>query len=78
MAAEKQNWQAYQDILSRLEPLDEEDIFRLMGKVQDACGYIPREILEDVSVRFGRPTTELYGAVTAYPGFRLSPPEGDQ
>lgn len=65
----------YQNILARFEPIERDDIFRVLGAVQDAYGYIPREVLDDISEKFHRPVAELYGAITGYPGFKAAPPE---
>ncbi len=78
MPTEPEDCQAYQEILSRWGPLEQDDVFRLLGAVQDACGHVPRPVLEDVSRRLRRPLAELYGAATAYPGLRTAPPEGER
>jgi len=67
------NLKPYEEILEEMGPLEPDDIFRVLGRVQEAYGYIPRPVLEDLGERLGRPVAELYGAVSFYPGFRLSP-----
>ncbi len=78
MPPSEANWKPYRDLLRKFGPLEQDDVFRVLGAIQDAYGCIPREILQDVSERLHRPLAELYGAVTAYPGFRLAEPEADR
>ncbi|NPV10011.1 MAG: NADH-quinone oxidoreductase subunit NuoE [Anaerolineae bacterium] len=40
---------------------------------QEAYGYLPREVLEAVAARLGLPLSRVYGVVTFYSQFYLSP-----
>lgn len=66
-------WQAYLKLAGKEQGVPREDVFRLLGRVQDAFGGIPRRVVVDVARRGGLSEARLYGALTAYPDFRLLP-----
>lgn len=66
-------WQAYLKLAGKEQSVPLGDVFRLLGQVQDAFGCIPRRVVVDVAHRSGLSKARLYGALTAYPGFRLLP-----
>ncbi|KPK64972.1 MAG: hypothetical protein AMK73_04370 [Planctomycetes bacterium SM23_32] len=78
MASDHVDLRPYRRIVEEFQPLERDDVLRLLGAVQDAYGYVPRQIVEDLSARFARPPSQLWGAVTAYPGFRTQPPDESQ
>ncbi len=45
----------------------------LLQDLQDAYGYLPREALEFLSKSTGIPTSRMYGVITFYAQFYLSP-----
>lgn len=51
------------------ESIAREDVFPILGKIQDAVGCIPRSSIEDICRKSGFSVTQIYGAVTAYPEF---------
>lgn len=46
-------------------------VIPILQRIQDAYGYLPREILAEVSKRTGIPLTQLMGVATFYAQFRL-------
>ena len=58
---------------SRKDPNTQELLIPLLQDVQDNYGYLPREILEWVSARTGIPLSRMYGVITFYTQFYLSP-----
>jgi len=65
--------QAVEAILDRLEPVGAGDLIPLLQQIQEAYGYLPAEILEQVSERTGIPTSRMYGVITFYAQFSLAP-----
>ncbi len=63
--------QAYQAILRRSGGARKENLFALLGSVQDEFGYIPKEIVCDLAARTGVSQTQIYGALTAYRDFKV-------
>lgn len=49
------------------------DIIPLLQKIQDAYGYVPREVVADVSRETGIPASWIFGVATFYAQFRLEP-----
>ena len=47
-------------------------VIPILQQVQDAYGYLPREILVEISKRAGIPITQLIGVVTFYAQFHLT------
>lgn len=48
-------------------------VIPILQRVQDACGYLPREVLAYVSKKTLIPLTQLYGVATFYAQFHLKP-----
>lgn len=46
-------------------------VIPILQRIQDAYGYLPREILAELSKRTGIPLTQLMGVATFYAQFRL-------
>jgi len=67
--------EAYENLLAASGPVNEVNLFILLGKVQDTFGYIPRDVLRDLAVRCGVPDARIYGALTSYRDFKLGPEE---
>lgn len=47
-------------------------VIPILQRAQDAYGYLPREILAEISKRTGIPLTQLMGVATFYAQFRLN------
>jgi len=47
-------------------------VIPILQRIQDAYGYLPKELLAEVSKRTGIPLTQLMGVATFYAQFRLA------
>src|SRR3989337_3892457 len=65
--------QAVDGILERVGPGRACDLIPLLQQIQDEYGYLPADILELVSERTGIPTSRMYGVITFYAQFSLTP-----
>jgi|GEM_PF-2143506 len=65
------SWQAYVGLAGQEPSVALGEVFRLLGRVQDTFGSVPRCVVVDVARRAGMSEARLYGALTAYPGSRL-------
>lgn len=45
----------------------------LLQKIQDAYGYLPKQVLEWVSGKTGIPTSRMFGVITFYSQFHTTP-----
>lgn len=68
--------EAYARLLAGWGEVDAEDLFILVGRVQDTFGYVPRQVVEDLCERTAVPLARVYGGLTFFPDFRLE--EGPQ
>ena len=46
----------------------------ILQKIQEKLGYVPLEAMEEVAGQLGIPPVDVYGVVTFYNQFRLTPP----
>jgi len=60
-------------ILQEAGPVASGDLIPLLQKLQSAYGYLPVEVLMKVSERTGIPTSRMYGVITFYAQFSLTP-----
>jgi NADH-quinone oxidoreductase subunit E len=60
-------------ILERMGTVRPTDLIPLLQEIQDSYGYLPAPILQEVSRRTGIPTSRMYGVITFYSQFCLSP-----
>jgi len=60
-------------IVREMAPLSSTDIIPLLQRLQDACGYLPREVVLGVCERTGLPASRLFGVATFYEQFHLEP-----
>jgi NADH-quinone oxidoreductase subunit E len=60
-------------ILANSRPIGPDGLIPLLQQIQDAYGYLPAEILKDVSQETGIPTSRMYGVITFYAQFSLVP-----
>jgi NADH-quinone oxidoreductase subunit E len=65
--------QVVDGILERFEPVRADDLIPLLQQIQDEFGYMPEDVLERVSARTGIPTSRIYGVITFYAQFSLTP-----
>ena len=63
---------AYYELVGRDQPLAEQDLFAALGRTQDAFGCVPRSVVEDLAARSGVAPARIWGALTAYPDFKIS------
>jgi NADH-quinone oxidoreductase subunit E len=47
-------------------------VIPILQRTQDAYGYLPAEIMEEISRRTGYPLSRLYGIATFYAQFRMT------
>ena len=62
------------DEILRKYPSAKDHLIALLQEMQDAYGYLPREVLFHISDKTGIPRATLSGVVTFYAQFRLTPP----
>ena len=60
------------EILSSYHGL-ESDLIPILQDIQSDFGYLPEELMKDVSRFIGIPESELYGVATFYQQFRFTP-----
>ncbi len=63
--------QTYQNLLKSSGGVTRENLFGFLGKVQDAFGYVPREVVCDLAIRTGLSEARIYGALTSYTDFKV-------
>ena len=63
---------AYRELIGSVGAIRQEDLFVILGKVQDVFGCIPKVVVADLAARSGVPETRIWGALTAYPGFTVA------
>lgn len=68
-----QSGQAVDAILDGLEPVGNGDLIPLLQRIQGEYGYLPADLLEHVSERTGIPMSRMYGVITFYAQFSLTP-----
>jgi NADH:ubiquinone oxidoreductase subunit E len=61
----------YQKLVKDARCITAENLFVFLGKVQEAFGYVPREVIHDVAVRTGLSETRIFGALTSYRDFKV-------
>lgn len=62
-----------EQLLRELGPLAPGDLIPLLQALQAAYGYLPADVLAEVSARTGIPTSRMYGVITFYAQFSLTP-----
>ena len=63
--------QTYQNLVKRSGGATKENLFNLLGKVQDEFGYVPSEVVRDLASKTGLAEARIYGALTSYGNFKL-------
>ena len=62
-----------EEILARVQPVGAGDLIPLLQRLQEAYGYLPGDLLHEVSARTGIPFSRMYGVVTFYAQFSTTP-----
>ena len=60
-------------ILAERPGADFTHLIPLLQEIQNAYGYLPRQVLTELSKRTGIPQSQIYGVVTFYEQFHLAP-----
>ena len=60
-------------ILSKYNQATPADLIPILQQVQDAYGYLPKDALEEITIRARIPLSKIYGVVTFYSQFSLEP-----
>ena len=60
-------------ILEQAAPVQSGDLIPLLQRLQAAYGYLPPDVLTAVSERTGIPTSRMYGVITFYAQFSMTP-----
>lgn len=60
-------------ILSKYNSTTSADLIPILQQVQDAYGYLPQNVLEEITVRARIPLSKIYGVITFYSQFSLEP-----
>ena len=63
---------ALDEIVARY-PLDRSSLIPLLQEITTARGYLPRAMLEDLSIRLSMPLSEVLRVASFYNGFSLKP-----
>ncbi len=64
---------ALDSILASMPEAGSGDLICLLQQIQTAYGYLPREVLSDMSRRTSIPVSRIYGVATFYEQFHLEP-----
>ena len=65
--------QPLDEILSSRPKIDSCELIPILQQIQKAYGYLPAEVLEEFSNRSSIPASRIYGVVTFYEQFYLTP-----
>jgi len=61
------------EVLAAMSPVREKDIIPLLQRLQEAYGYLPRDVILEIARRTGLPASRIYGVATFYAQFHLEP-----
>jgi NADH:ubiquinone oxidoreductase subunit E len=61
------------DLVRKMSPVSSTDIIPLLQRLQDAYGYLPREVVLAVCEQTGLPASRVFGVATFYGQFHLEP-----
>jgi NADH-quinone oxidoreductase subunit E len=61
------------EILASTSEAGPDNLIPFLHKIQDAYGYLPAEVLSELSTRTGITASRIYGVVTFYEHFHLEP-----
>jgi len=60
-------------ICESMGKITSDSLIPILQQIQDAYGYLPAEILSEVSKHTGLPASQIYGVATFYEQFHLEP-----
>ena len=60
-------------IIEDMSPITSSHVIPLLQRVQDAYGYLPRDVMLEIAERTGLPASRVYGVATFYSQFHLEP-----
>jgi len=71
-------WDSFEEVMkdytgAESSELKESALIPLLQKLQNAYGYLPRDVIERLSERMGIFVSQIMGVVTFYAQFRLEP-----
>jgi NADH-quinone oxidoreductase subunit E len=72
-SAKSKNVMTVLEILKSIKDVTPGDLIPILQKVQDHYGYLPQDVLEDVSKHTSIPISRIYGVATFYEQFYLKP-----
>lgn len=74
--AEKDKKQQIFEFIESIQGNENSDsyLIAVLHKTQDTFGYVPRDMMDEISVRMKIPTAHIWGVVTFYHYFNLTPP----
>ena len=64
---------ALDGILASIPNPESNDLIPILQQIQNEYGYLPREVLAEMSKRTGIPASRIYGVTTFYEQFYLEP-----
>jgi len=67
------NLELLDQILSQRKTITSTDLSPILQEIQSAYGYLPKEVLLELSQRTGIPASQIYGVATFYEQFHLQP-----
>ncbi len=62
-----------EDILSAFTEITSNDLIPILQKIQDGYGYLPKDVVMEMSERTGIAASQIYGVATFYEQFHLEP-----
>lgn len=60
-------------VLQEMGDISPDDLIPLLQRIQNAYGYLPKEVLSEASERTAIPVSRMYGVATFYEQFHLEP-----
>jgi NADH-quinone oxidoreductase subunit E len=61
------------EIIDSMAPVTSDDLIPIMQKIQTVYGYLPKDVLLEVSKKTSIPYSRIYGVATFYEQFYLEP-----
>ena len=66
-------WDLFEDVMKNYTGFEESQLIPALQKLQEAYGYLPRDVIERLSERTGLFASKIMGVITFYSQFRLQP-----
>ncbi len=66
-------FQGLDEILSAMSEIGSSDLIPILQKIQNSYGYLPVDVLKEMSRRTGISASSIYGVATFYEQFHLEP-----